>query len=92
MSVVNEILRVCSTIDSPRNLASIFDHLDSEVSELGNEIYGDDVGEDGIIGEAVDVILCAIDIIYNDKPNVIEADIMEVVKRKLNKWQSLYGR
>lgn len=92
MSVVNEILRVCASIDSPRTTKTIFNHLMSETDELYVELYGNVEGEDGVIGEAVDVILCAMDIIYKEKPNVIEADIMEVVKRKLDKWQRVYGR
>lgn len=91
MSVVNEILRVASVIDSPRTTKTIFNHLTTEVLELYDEIYGEE-GEDGIVGEAVDVILCAVDIIYKHQPNIIEADIMKVVDRKLNKWQTVYGR
>lgn len=92
MSVVSDILHVSRTIDSPRNLHSVMSHLAGEVLELDDELYKDVPGEDGILGESVDVILCAVDMIYIKHPEITEEQIGEVVKRKLAKWQRLYGK
>lgn len=92
MSVVTDILQVSRTIDSPRNLHSVMSHLSSEVLELDDELYKDVPGEDGVLGEAVDVILCAVDMIYIKHPDITEEQIGEVVKRKLAKWQRIYGK
>lgn len=43
-------------------------------------------GIDGILGEAVDVIICAVDLIRGSYPTITEAEIIEVVNKKLNKW------
>ncbi|MNC12635.1 hypothetical protein D3C75_603590 [compost metagenome] len=92
MSVVSEILSVCSTIKFERTVHTVYRHLESEIDELAVEIYcTDDKGEDGVIGEAVDVMLCAIDIMYKDSPNITEDEISKVVQRKLAKWQRVYG-
>lgn len=93
--MLSEILGVCRTIKSERNVWSVHRHLMGEVSELDNEMYnkftGDPMGIDGILGESVDVILCAVDLIYQEYPDITEEQVMEVVHRKLNKWVSLYG-
>lgn len=89
VSIVQGVLNVCQTIDSPRTIHTVFDHMLSEVHEL--EMEFNSLGEDGVIGEAVDVILCALDVIYQDNPNVTEDDIARVVERKLTKWVRLYG-
>ena len=95
MGVITEILKYSNEIQNDRNELSILSHLLSEVSELDVEVAlhfdGMHPGDDGIMGEAVDVILCAVDLIHRTNPDVTEADIMTVVARKLEKWKALYG-
>lgn len=94
MRVITDILDVCRDIKSDRNLDSILHHMHGELNELHDEVYSKVIGrkpnEDGVIGEAVDVILCAVDIIYKDNPTISEAEISRVVDRKLAKWRKKY--
>lgn len=96
MRVITEILDVCREIKSDRSVGTIFVNLEGEMNELYNEIWdslGDDQtnhGEDGIVGEAVDVILCAVDIIYKDNPLISEVEISRIVAKKLAKWRAKY--
>ena len=96
MNAIQQILTVAKRIKNSRDIDSVFTHLEGEVNELMAEIdhkfYGDeDKGEDGIIGEAVDVALCALDIAILDNADLTEEQINEVVSRKLAKWERLYG-
>lgn len=92
MSGVGAILHVCQTIESERTGESVFQHLSGEVIELSHEVRGTGDRVDGVIGESVDVILCAIDLIYQNNPTVTEEDINRVIRSKLEKWQNLYGK
>lgn len=93
--MVEEILAACERIKNDRNLCSVFLHLKEEVQELNTEViasvFSNAQGEDGIIGEAVDVILCAVDVIYQQNPSITKEQIAEVVARKIAKWERLYG-
>lgn len=91
MNGIGMILNTCQTIKSERNADSVFNHLCGEVIELSHEVRGTGDGIDSIIGESVDVILCAIDLIYQNDPTVTEDEINRVIQRKLQKWQDLYG-
>ena len=96
-TVVEKIFSVCETINSERNIQSVMDHLEGETWELRQEVlatYRKDIvtGDDGVVGEAVDVILCALDIIKQRHPEFQEKDLHAVVDRKLAKWQRLYGQ
>ena len=93
--MLTEILKACKSIDSPRTIGTVVDHLNSEVYELNQEVVNvlldSEQGEDGVLGESVDVILCAVDLIYQENPKVTKAEIMAVVNRKIEKWVTLYG-
>jgi hypothetical protein len=44
-------------------------------------------GPDGVIGEAVDVLICALDIIKVHKPEITEEEIIKLVQDKCAKWK-----
>lgn len=94
-SPVEKILEVCQRIQNSRTIPSVFCALRREVEELNDEVLlhvdGKTEGADGIIGESVDVILCAVDLIYQKKPDITKEQIMEVINRKLTKWETLYS-
>ncbi len=77
-----------------RNLYSILASVTAEVGELAQEVAIKSgqcykpVGEDGIVGEAVDVIVAALDLIFVADPTITEKDIVEIARRKTNKWLS----
>lgn len=43
-------------------------------------------GPDGIFGESVDIILCALDMIYVENPDLTEDEFNSMVKAKCEKW------
>lgn len=65
-----------------------------ETEELAEEIQllqnGLPMGSDGIIGETIDVILCALDIISKQYPEMTADDIKIIIDKKLNKWVKKY--
>jgi hypothetical protein len=99
MSLITEILNTSRRIPVDRNEYSILAHLMEEVGELAEEIsitcggksYKES-GPDGIIGESVDTILCAIDMIYihakKQGIEITEEQLIEIAKNKLAKWES----
>lgn len=83
-------------IDNGRTLSSILDHGRGEMDELGEEIVyhelGDKAGSDGVVGEAIDVLLCVTDIIYQFNPAITNEEILAIALRKLEKWERIYGK
>jgi hypothetical protein len=66
-------------IKNGRTLRDILNHAKSEMKELGEELdrfeAGVPEGEDGIVGEAIDVITCMFDLIAKHCPDITEADV-----------------
>lgn len=103
--MLEQIVEVCKTINHDRDVSTITTHLYSEIDELTQEVvkmqFGEEAGDDGITGECVDVILCAVDLMYNERltkqgndfnPEVFMQEVRDTFTRKLNKWQSVYGK
>ena len=91
MKDILELVRTYSNnIENGRDLAYIFEGLREEVDELEAEVFGYDKGEDGIAGEAVDVILCALDLIYKSAPEWTNEDIVAYAEKKCEKWARKY--
>lgn len=63
-----------------------------EVGELATEVAIDagecykKPGKDGIVGEALDAIVCLIDMIYLEAPDITEDELVEMIKPKCKKW------
>lgn len=75
-----------------RTPISTWGHLQGEVIEFRDEIETDSAGEDGIKGEAMDIINCTIDIIIQRYPETTEEELLELMRKKLNKWKEKYGQ
>lgn len=94
MSIVKQIFESSDRIKNGRTPQQILGHLMTEVGELAEEVLIDQglsykqAGVDGIVGESVDVILCAMDIIRVADPMLSEEELMGIVARKLYKWES----
>lgn len=81
-----------------RTTEDVLPFLMEEVGELSTEIMiragksGKKKGDDGVIGEAVDVILCALDIIFLDYGPCDSEDLEElihtIIKTKAAKWKA----
>lgn len=85
----------CHKIVNTRTVESVLSHMQGELQELEDEVdsewYGIEPGEDGILGEAIDVLLCAIDFEIM-KSGITAEEIQLKVIQKLDKWERLYGK
>lgn len=82
-------------VKKKRTPSDIFIALTSEIGELADELSIESgfsykqPGTDGVIGEALDCILCLIDLIHIRDPNITEEQLMEMALLKLEKWKKL---
>jgi len=95
--MIKEVFEVSRAV-APRNRYEVLASLMEEVGELATEVaicegYSKKPhSEDHVIGEAVDIITCALDIIWVDSdgwlsPDYLEDLVMRILKRKLEKWR-----
>jgi NTP pyrophosphatase (non-canonical NTP hydrolase) len=93
MSIFSTVKNYSSLIEDGRTQHNVLAYTMTEVGELAEEIiiqHGHsykDPGVDGVIGEAVDVIICALDMINISNPQITEDEILEIVIRKCKKWR-----
>jgi hypothetical protein len=91
---IEKIISACKSMSNNRDLSSIMKHLLSETKELEDEvtksINGETAGTDGVVGEAIDVILCAVDLIYQKVPSISKEYISFLVGQKIEKWETEY--
>lgn len=97
LSTIGEVFAV-SKVVKPRTRYEILASLVEEVGELSTEVaiaegYSKkEKGKDQVIGEAVDVIVCALDMIFVDwkgaNPKDLENFIHLIVKTKVAKWKT----
>jgi hypothetical protein len=89
------VSRYSDQIKDDRTLQGIFNHGMGEMDELQSEILYDrdglKPGPDGIVGEAIDVIACMLDIIRRHDPLITESQLVEIMDRKCLKWVGKYG-
>jgi len=91
------IRTVFETSKEIREGSDLFDklaYLNEEIGELSTEVLivegmsSKEPGEDGIIGEAVDSILCLLDIIYYENPDITDEELKEIMVKKCYKWKA----
>lgn len=93
-TLIKSILEVSQSIKDNRTQYAVLAKAGEEYGELSQEVMirnGDHYklpGKDGIIGEAIDLIICCADLIYSENPNITEDEIVEIAKLKLAKWKS----
>lgn len=92
-SIIKKVFAVSNVVPQ-RSVYYILAKLMEEAGELAQEItveLGDsykEKGKDGVIGEALDTLICCIDIIYKVYPGITEEEIIERLDDKLNKWKN----
>jgi NTP pyrophosphatase (non-canonical NTP hydrolase) len=90
--MIKEVFETGSSIPE-RSKLGILCSLVEEVGELSTEVSISEglsyktEGPDGVIGEAVDVLICALDIIKVHKPEITEEEIIKLVQDKCAKWK-----
>lgn len=81
-------------IQNGRNLFDIFDHGEKEMVELAEELglahAGRPSGPDGIVGEAIDVMACMLDMIFVYQPDITTEEIAAMMLAKCEKWARRY--
>lgn len=91
-SVVEATLMASYSVKDNRTIGDVLTHMVTEVGELAQEIQIEQgmsykaAGADGVAGEAIDVMLCALDIIALSQPTWSERDILYYANAKLDKW------
>lgn len=70
-------------------------HAEGELVELYEEIQkvatGQPEGSDGIVGEAIDIIACLLDVIFLKQPDITNDEITAIMLRKCQKWAKFYA-
>ena len=95
--ILKSVESACSKIGHREtDLNNIFVAMSEEVGELATEILivnglKDRPSIEGIVGEAVDVMICALDIIYAHTGSLDNETVKSIVDTKLNKWVNKYG-
>ncbi len=90
--LISKTFAVSDSVENGRLLTDVLAHMMSEVGELSTEIMiacgrsYKDPDRDGVVGEAVDVILCALDVIRLYDPTVSVDDVLQTADAKLKKW------
>ena len=88
-------ISLCRDVVNGRDMFDIYRHANGEMDELHEEIVadmeGDEPGEDGITGEAVDVILCMLDVIAQDRKLHTMDEVEALMLRKYSKWMEKYS-
>ena len=97
MSMFQIVRNTSESIKDDRTLGDVLGHAIEELGELATEIKivnGKSYkkpGKDGVVGEAIDLINCALDIIYLSNPELTEDELNEIQKAKCDKWVEKLG-
>jgi hypothetical protein len=85
---------VTARVKNGRKPADIMMSIMSEVGETAEEVqiaYGVSYkteGPDGVVGEAVDAIICLLDLIMVHNPEITEKHLLQIASLKLAKWEA----
>lgn len=81
-----------ATTAQTRTISSVLHSAMAELGECAEEVSihqghsYKDAGKDGIVGEAIDTIVCLLDLIHVVDPTITEDIINNLAKQKLAKW------
>lgn len=97
--LLGAVQTACSTFGHTKeDQFKILSSLSEELGELSAEVriaHGEKSGEpgkDGIVGEAVDLILGALDMIYSETGSLNEPVITDIVRKKCEAWITKHKR
>lgn len=92
MTFIEQILATSRRIHDDRTDYAVLAKATEELGELAQEVMienGDhykEPGKDGIVGEAIDTIICCVDLIYQQNKVITEATLQRILSKKLAKW------
>lgn len=93
MSMWQVVVDFSDRIKDNRVESDILTHTMTEMGELAQEVQifqGKSYkrpGKDGIVGEAVDLIICGMDMIRRHAPTVTEKELIDITWNKCFKWE-----
>lgn len=94
MTLISEIVKTSIQVQNTRDIQDILTHSMTELGELAQEVQIDQgnsykqPGSDGIVGEALDVIACMVDMIYVHYGVAADEEyLISLMKPKLEKWK-----
>lgn len=93
MNLIERVIRTSKNTGSD-NRMNTFMSLTEELGELATELAISngtkkrEPSPDGVVGEAIDVLVCVIDLLYQELGDTItEQGFLDHVQSKLNKWE-----
>lgn len=90
LTIVKLASRDADELGYKRDEKFIYDHMIDEVDELRDELKlhaeGNPPGPDGIVGESIDVIACALDLIFKHAPDITYEQLCVLMQKKCDKW------
>lgn len=93
-TLVSETFKYSDQIKNNRNTFYVLSKCVEELGELSVELQiaagvsYKEAGKDGVVGEAIDLITCVLDIIRITHPNLTEEDLVSIAIPKLEKWKT----
>lgn len=93
MTLINETFKYSDQIKNGRNSFYVLSKCTEELGELSVEVQIKEgvsykqPGKDGVVGEAIDLITCLIDMIHINYPELTEEDLLAIAIPKLEKWK-----
>ena len=94
MTLISEIVKTSIQVQNQRSIDDVLIHAMTELGELAEEVQiaqGNSYkqsGPDGVIGEALDVIACMVDVIYLYGGVLADEEhMLSVIRPKLEKWK-----
>lgn len=92
-TLITETFNYSDQVHNNRNPFYVLLKCTEELGELSEEVQiaagvsYKQPGKDGIVGEAIDLITCALDMIHITHPELTEEDILAIAIPKLEKWK-----
>lgn len=92
MTFIETIIATSKRIRDGRGRLNVLAKAGEEFGELSQEVLiaqGDHYkkpGKDGVIGEAIDLMICCTDLIFGENPDITEDELKVILEKKLAKW------
>lgn len=92
--IVSQIFRISDEIKDSRKVSDALLYAMTEIGECSEEhlistgYSSKKAGADGVVGEAIDAIICLIDVIRLHDKNITKEQLEEITNRKLAKWKA----
>ena len=91
--MIDIVFNTSDKIQNGRTPFEILAHLTEELGELAEEtiihegLSYKSTGKDGIVGEAVDAIICILDLVHRTHPDCTADQLAKIAELKCNKWK-----